>query len=160
MNAPITDPSTWMRRCIDLAAESAASGGGPFGALVVRDGVLIAGGSNAVTLHNDPTAHAEVQAIRIACKALDDYRLAGCDLYASTEPCPMCLAAAYWARLDRVYYAATRFDAAEAGFDDSRIYDELGRAEDARTVPFVRIMGPEGQAPFAVWKDNANKRHY
>jgi len=156
----MTEQSRWMQHCIDLAAESAASGGGPFGALVVKDGVLVATGANGVTSLNDPTAHAEVQAIRAACTALADYRLTGCELYASTEPCPMCLAASYWARVDRVYYAATRFDAAEAGFDDSLIYDEIGLAHDARSLPFQRILGPEGLAPFVAWQNNTGKLRY
>jgi guanine deaminase len=154
------DRDAWMRRCIDLASVSARSGGGPFGALVVRDGVLIASGANGVTSQNDPTAHAEVQAIRAACTALGDYRLIGCELYASTEPCPMCLAAAYWARVAGVYYAATRFDARDAGFDDSRIYEELGRPHDERTIPFVRVLGSEGASPFEAWRGNASKVPY
>jgi guanine deaminase len=149
-----------MRRCIDLAAESAASGGGPFGALVVRDGKILATGANGVTSQNDPTAHAEVQAIRAACAAVKDFRLAGCELYASAEPCPMCFAAAYWARVDCVYYAATRRDAALAGFDDARIYDEIGLAEDARSLPFRRVLGAEGIRPFEIWQTNPARQPY
>jgi tRNA(Arg) A34 adenosine deaminase TadA len=156
----MSDLEVWMHRCIDLAAESAASGGGPFGALLVRNGEILATGTNGVTSLNDPTAHAEVQAIRAACAAIGDFRLGGCELYASAEPCPMCFAAAYWARVDRVYYAATRRDAALAGFDDARIYDELAVAEERRSLPFQQILGTEGRRPFDIWRNNADRRPY
>jgi guanine deaminase len=150
----------WMRRCIELASESASSGGGPFGAFVVRGEELVARGTNLVTALRDPTAHAEVQAIRAACAAVGDYRLSGCELYASTEPCPMCLAACYWARLDAVYYGATRWDAAKAGFDDARLYAELGRADEARTLPTRHVAAAEAAKPFEVWSSNASRQEY
>jgi tRNA(Arg) A34 adenosine deaminase TadA len=156
----MSEHDAWMQQCIDLAKESATRGGGPFGALVVRGGKLIATGANGVTAQNDPTAHAEVQAIRAACTALGDYRLSGCELYASTEPCPMCLAASYWARVDAIYYAATRSDAALAGFDDSLIYDEIALAEGDRSIPFRRVLGSRGSAPFDVWRNNPGRQHY
>src|SRR5262249_7047689 len=156
--ATIGESELWMQRCIELAAESAATGGGPFGALVVRGGELLATGVNGVTRLSDPTAHAEVQAIRAACKALADFRLVGCELYASTEPCPMCLAASYWARVDVVYYAATRREAALAGFDDARIYEELALAEEARSLRMLRVGFALAQAPFDVWLGNTARR--
>ena len=156
------DPTTaLMRACIAQAIENASSGrGGPFAALVVRDGVSIASGANAVTATYDPTAHAEVQAIRAAGSALRAFDLSGCELYASCEPCPMCLAAAYWARFDCVYFAATRFDAAAAGFDDARLYDELGQPTSQRTLPLVHILLPEASAPFEEWNRNPNRIPY
>jgi guanine deaminase len=156
----MSESELWMQRCIELAAESAASGGGPFGALVVRGSELVATGVNGVTRLCDPTAHAEVQAIRAACTALSDFRLAGCELYASTEPCPMCLAAAYWARVDAVYYAATRQEAALAGFDDARIYEELALAEEARSLRTCRIGLALATAPFDAWRDNPGRQPY
>ena len=156
----MSESERWMQRCIELAAESAATGGGPFGALVVRGAELVATGVNGVTRLCDPTAHAEVQAIRAACAALADFRLAGCELYASTEPCPMCLAAAYWARVDAVYYAATRSEAALAGFDDARIYEELALAEDARSLRICRVAIVLAQAPFEVWLSNTGRTPY
>src|SRR5215471_18065147 len=156
----MSESERWMQRCIELAAESAATGGGPFGALVVRGTELLATGVNGVTRLNDPTAHAEVQAIRAAGAALSDFRLAGCELYASTEPCPMCLAAAYWARVDAVYYAATRREAAVAGFDDARIYEELALAEDARSLRICRVGIAVAQAPFEVWLNNTGRTPY
>lgn len=125
--------------------------GGPFGAVVARDGRIVARGWNAVTSTNDPTAHAEVMAIRRACRALGTFSLAGCVLYASCEPCPMCLAAAYWARVDRLVHAATREDAARAGFDDALIYRELPLAPEARALPTDRLLRGEAAAVFAEW---------
>lgn len=156
----MSESERWMERCIELASESAATGGGPFGALIVRGTELVAMGVNGVTRLCDPTAHAEMQAIRAACAALADFRLAGCELYASTEPCPMCLGAAYWARVDAVYYAATRREAALAGFDDVRIYEELALAEDARSLPIRRIAVALAQGPFDVWRSNAGRTPY
>ena len=142
-----------MQVALRLAEENVRSGsGGPFAALVVKDGAVIARGANHVTTQNDPTAHGEVVAIRAACEALGTYQLTGCSLYTSCEPCPMCLGAVYWARLDRVYYAATHAEAAAAGFDDSFIYDELALARDARSVPFVPVLRSEGGRPFEAWR--------
>jgi guanine deaminase len=117
----------WLSRAVELAVENVAAGGGPFGAVIVRDGGLVATGQNRVTRDLDPTAHAEVNAIRRACASLGDFSLAGCTLYTSCEPCPLCLTASLWARLDRVVYAADRHDAARAGFDDRAFYDLLGQ---------------------------------
>ena len=132
--------SNWRKR-------ARSAGEGPSARSWYAGGKLIATGANGVTAQNDPTAHAEVQAIRAACTALGDYRLNGCELYASTEPCPMCLAASYWARVDAIYYAATRSDAALAGFDDSLIYDEIALAEGDRSIPFRRVLGSRGVPP-------------
>ena len=115
----------YMRRAIELSRKSVAHGGGPFGAVIVKDGKIIAESSNSVTIDNDPTAHAEINTIRKACKALNSFELVGCDIYSSCEPCPMCLGAIYWSRLDNLYFANNKQDAADIGFDDSFIYDEL-----------------------------------
>jgi len=126
----------FMREAIALSLENVRSGrGGPFGAIVVRGGEVIGRGANSVTALNDPTAHAEVLAIRAACQALGAFELPDCEIYSSCEPCPMCLGAIYWARMRRYYYANTRADAARAGFDDSRIYDEFAKSPELRTVP-------------------------
>jgi tRNA(Arg) A34 adenosine deaminase TadA len=156
----MTSRDDWMKMCIELATKSAQTGGGPFGSLVVRGDALVATGTNGVTLQNDPTAHAEVQAIRAACKSLGDFRLAGCELYASAEPCPMCMAASYWSRVDAVYYAASRTDAARAGFDDARIYDEIGLSHESRSLKVSRLLGELGNAPFDAWGANAGKIPY
>lgn len=150
-----------MLRAIELAERNASSvTGGPFGAVVVKDGKVIAEASNTVTVDNDPTAHAEVNAIRKACAALGTFDLSGCELYTSCEPCPMCLAACYWAHIDKVYYAADREDAAAAGFDDSDIYREVALPEDRRRIPFVHIMEKEGLRPFMLWNSNDKKVEY
>src|SRR5215471_21434342 len=129
-----------MRRAVALSAEKMRAGlGGPFGCVIARNGEIIAEGSNHVTSANDPTAHAEVVAIREACRKLGTFSLEGCELYTSCEPCPMCLGAIYWARLDRVYYANTRVDAAAIGFDDAAIYREFGKPIDGRAVPFIHL---------------------
>lgn len=150
-----------MLRAIELAERNAFSvTGGPFGAVVVKDGKVIAEASNTVTVDNDPTAHAEVNAIRKACTALGTFDLSGCELYTSCEPCPMCLAACYWAHIDKVYYAADREDAAAAGFDDSDIYREVALPVDRRRIPFVHIMEKEGLRPFMLWNSNDKKVEY
>ena len=144
-----------------VAERNAASvTGGPFGAVIVKDGKVVAEASNTVTVDNDPTAHAEVNAIRKACAALGTFDLSGCELYTSCEPCPMCLAACYWAHIDRVYYAADREDAAAAGFDDSDIYREVALPVDGRKIPFVHIMEKEGLRPFMLWASNDKKVEY
>ena len=126
----------FLRRAIALATENVVSGkGGPFAAVVVRDGQIVGEGANSVTATNDPTAHGEVNAIRAACKALGTFTLAGCELYTSCEPCPMCLAASYWARLDAIYYGCSAADAARAGFDDAFLYDEFRKDQAARSLP-------------------------
>jgi tRNA(Arg) A34 adenosine deaminase TadA len=141
-----------LRRAIDEATAHCQAGhGGPFGAVVVKDGQVVGVGWNEVTSRNDPTAHAEVQAIRAACAALGSFQLDGCDVYASCEPCPMCLGALYWARPRAVYYAASRHEAADAGFDDAFIYEELARPIDQRNLPLRQVSVPEARQPFEAW---------
>ncbi|MBK6966444.1 MAG: nucleoside deaminase [Bacteroidales bacterium] len=136
------DQKLFMAEAIKLARQNISNGnGGPFGAVVVKDGIIIAKGSNHVTTWNDPTAHAEVVAIREACLKLGYFQLDGCDIYCSCEPCPMCLGAIYWARPDRIFYAAAREDAAKAGFDDEFIYRELGMTPDSRSIPAKQFCG-------------------
>ena len=150
-----------MKRAIALARENVRSGsGGPFAALIVKNGRIVAEGTNRVTATNDPTAHAEVVAIREACRALADFQLTDCDLYTSCEPCPMCLGAIYWARPARVFYAATAADAAGAGFDDAFIYDELKIAPDIRRIPMTQLLREDSLAIFSAWKQQENKRPY
>ena len=144
--------AVFMAEAIRLSLESVRSGaGGPFGAVVVRGGRIVASGCNRVTSTNDPTAHAEGVAIRAACHALSTFQLAGCDLYTSCEPCPMCLGAIYWARPDNVYYANTQRDAAEIGFDDQFIYQELAVPINQRRLPLRQMMRDEALAAFAEW---------
>jgi tRNA(Arg) A34 adenosine deaminase TadA len=150
-----------MQEAIALSLKSVRSGkGGPFGAVVVKDGEIIASGHNQVTSTNDPTAHAEVVAIREACKVLRSFQLTGCELYTSCEPCPMCMGAIYWARPDRVYYANTKADAAKIGFDDQFIYDELDLPISKRQLPITQIMRDEALIAFQEWTDKADKVEY
>ena len=151
----------FMQRAIALSLENVRSGrGGPFGALVVRGESILGSGTNEVTGLKDPTAHAEVIAIRSACQALADFQLIDCDLYSTCEPCPMCMGAIYWARIARVYYACTRNDAARAGFDDSLIYDEIARPNNERKIPMVQTMRAEAAEVFREWETSANKVRY
>lgn len=151
----------FLREVIQLAAEKMASGeGGPFGAVVVKEGQIIGRGWNCVTSANDPTAHAEMEAIRAACIALGTFSLAGCELYASCEPCPMCLAAIYWARLDALYFAGGRVDAAAAGFDDVRLYEELPKPWPERTLKAEQHLRSEAQVVFLAWNRKSDKRPY
>ena len=151
----------FMRRAIALALENVRSGGGgPFAAVIVKDGHIIAEGSNCVTRTNDPTAHAEVVAIREACRVLADFQLHGCDLYTTCEPCPMCLGAIYWARPARTFYAATAADAAQAGFDDAFIYDELKIPPAGRRIPLTQLLRDDSLVIFSVWKQQENKTLY
>lgn len=151
----------FMQEAIALARENVRSGrGGPFGAVIVKGGEVIGRGVNCVTAGNDPTAHAEVVAIRAASQALGWFQLHECELYSSCEPCPMCLGAIYWARLRRYYYANTRADAARAGFDDSRIYDELTKPPELRTVPGERLFVPEAGHAFDEWVRSGIKVPY
>ena len=150
----------FMREAIKLANESVRRGGGPFGAVVVKDGKVIAGSSNRVTLELDPTAHAEVNAIREACRRLGTFDLKGCTIYTSCEPCPMCLGAIYWAHIDRIYYGNTRKDARDVDFADDFIYDELSRPMDERTVPIVPLLRDEAQESFRLWTEKADKTAY
>ena len=148
-----------------LAVEAALRGvaegaGGPFGAVVVKDGRVIATGRNEVTSTNAPTAHAEIVAIRAACRSLGSFQLTGCDLYASCEPCPMCLGAIYWARPNAVFYAATRADASAAGFDDSFLYDDMPRPASQRRFPVVHVPHPSSSLPFASWRAKADRLGY
>lgn len=142
----------FMRQAIALATENVVHGrGGPFGAVVVKDGIVIASGANQVTATNDPTAHAEVVAIRNACQALGTFQLAECDVYTSCEPCPMCLAALYWSRCRAIYYGNDAGDAARAGFDDSALYEEVKRPLDQRAIPIQRLLPEEARSSFDVW---------
>ena len=151
----------FMRRAIALGLENVRTGrGGPFAALVVKDGRVLAEGANRVTTTNDPTAHAEVVAIREACRKLGDFQLSGCDLYTTCEPCPMCLGAIYWARPARVFYACLAADAAAAGFDDAFIYEELQRSRDARRIPMEQLLRDESLAIFSLWNRQENKTPY
>jgi guanine deaminase len=151
----------FMTRAIRISIENVHSGkGGPFGAVIVKDNRIVAEGVNQVALTNDPTAHAEVLAIRHACQKLGVFALKDCDLYTSCEPCPMCLGAIYWARLACVYYGNLAEDAARAGFDDSWIYGEIAKAQPQRRIPMVQIMREEALAAFRAWKDLPNKTAY
>jgi guanine deaminase len=151
----------FLRRAIRLATENVASGrGGPFGAVIVRDGVLIAEGVNTVTAMCDPTAHAEVNAIRAAGKALGVFSLAGCEIYSSCQPCPMCLAACYWARLDAIYYGASATDAARAGFDDADLYKQMSLSATERHPPATQLLSDEAWACFAAWIASPSKILY
>jgi tRNA(Arg) A34 adenosine deaminase TadA len=150
----------FMKRAIALALENISSGGGPFAAVIVKEGRIIAEGTNRVTSTNDPTAHAEVVAIREACRVLSNFQLTGCDLYTTCEPCPMCLGAIYWARPARIFYAATAADAAAAGFDDAFIYDELKIAAGKRRIPTAQLLRDESLAIFSAWKQQENKTPY
>jgi guanine deaminase len=150
----------FMRRAIALALENIRAGGGPFAAVIVKDGRIIAEGANRVTATNDPTAHAEVVAIREACRALRNFQLDGCDLYTTCEPCPMCLGAIYWARPARVFYAGSAADAAAAGFDDAFIYDELKQDHAARRIPMTQLLRDESLSIFSTWQQLVNKTPY
>lgn len=144
--------TAFMQQAIDLATANIADGGGPFGAVIVRDGTVIATGVNRVTATNDPTAHAEVTAIRSACAALNTFELHGCTVYTSCEPCPMCIAAIYWSRCAAIYFANTAADAADAGFDDAFLYRELQLPIEVRSIPTSRLLGPEALVSFETWR--------
>ena len=147
-------------QAIEMAVANVRRDGGPFAALVVKDGIVIATGTNQVTRVNDPTAHAEIVAIREACRVLGDFQLTGCDLYASCEPCPMCLGAIYWARPSRVFFAATHSDAAAAGFDDSLIYQQLEVPHAQRTIPMIQVADDSRNRPFEEWSAKADRLRY
>jgi guanine deaminase len=150
-----------MKKAIQLATENVLSGaGGPFGAVIVRNGEIVATGVNRVTATNDPTAHAEVVAIRAACKQLADFQLTGCQVYTSCEPCPMCLAALYWARCDAIFYGNSAADAAAAGFDDSFLYTEVSKPIDQRKIPTTRLLGKEAIESFNAWRMQMDKIEY
>jgi guanine deaminase len=151
----------FMARAIQLSIDNVLSGcGGPFGAVVVKDSVIIAEGTNQVTATNDPTAHAEMLAIRGACRKLGVFDLEGCEIYTSCEPCPMCLGAIYWARLSRIYFGNADADAAKVGFDDSLIYRELALPHSQRKIPMIQIMRDEASAAFRAWQEKTNKIEY
>ena len=149
-----------MRKAIELSIKSVRNGGGPFGAIIARKGEIIAKGSNGVTIYNDPTAHAEVTAIRKACEKLGTFDLTGCEIYTSCEPCPMCLGAIYWAHLDKIYYANDRKDAADIGFDDDFIYQEIEVKPQYRKKPSEILMREEGLEAFRIWNKKTDKIEY
>lgn len=150
-----------MARAIQLSIENVRSGrGGPFGAVIVKDGNMIAEEANQVTSTSDPTAHAEILAVRAACARLKVFDLHGCEIYTSCEPCPMCLGAIYWARLSRIYFACLAADASRVGFDDSLIYREIAQPLTHRTIPMVQMMREESLAAFRAWEEKPNKIVY
>lgn len=151
----------FMRIAIALSEKNVLESiGGPFGAVVVKDGAIVAQSGNRVTATNDPTAHAEVSAIRLACTALQTFDLSGCVIYTSCEPCPMCLSAIYWARINTVYYANTKVDAGAIGFDDKFIYDELDKPMSERSLPILQMMRDEAQQAFKLWEQSAMRTDY
>jgi len=150
----------YLSEAIEIARSNLEKGGGPFGAVIVRNGEIISKSGNTVTLDNDPTAHAEINAIREACKILNNFELKDCILYSSCEPCPMCLGAIYWARLEAVYFAASREDAEDAGFDDSFIYKELNTPLENRIIPTKQMLRKKAQIPFEEWKVKEDKIKY
>jgi guanine deaminase len=158
---PSAPNPVFMQRAIDLATENVRSGaGGPFAAVIVKDGAVVGEAANSVTATNDPTAHGEINAIRKACEALGVFSLKGCEMYTSCEPCPMCLAAGYWARLDAIYFGNDCEAAARVGFDDSFLYQQFKLDRDARTLPTVQLMQDEAWVSFQAWHDTAGKIEY
>ena len=152
--------NNFMLRAIELSINSVNTAGGPFGCVIVKDNKIIAEGSNKVTSSNDPTAHAEVVAIREACKKLNIFNLAGCDLYTSCEPCPMCLSAIYWSHIDNIYYANTREDAKKIEFDDSFIYLEISKKIEERNIPMKQLLRKEALEAFELWEKKGDKIKY
>ena len=150
----------FMQQAIELSKENVLNGGGPFGAVIVRDGEVIATGTNRVTANNDPTAHAEVNAIRSACAKEGTFKLKGCTCYTSCEPCPMCLAALYWAGVERIFYGNTKDDAKAINFDDSFIYDEIAKPYAKRAIPIINIMREEAISAFKMWEKSEDKVEY
>ena len=150
----------FMLRAIELSISSAKDTGGPFGCVMVKDDKIIAEGSNKVTFSNDPTAHAEIVAIREACKKLNTFNLSGCDLYASCEPCPMCLSAIYWSHIDNIFYANTREDAKKINFDDSLIYSEISKKNEDRKIPTKQMLRDEALKAFEIWSKKTDKIEY
>ncbi len=151
----------FLQQAIELACKNTTEdGGGPYGAIIVKGNQIIAASGNRVTLNLDPTAHAEIMAIRSACQTLEDYQLRQCILYTSCEPCPMCLGAIYWARLEQVFFASTRFDAAKSGFDDNFIYEEIAKPPQQRRIPMQHISLPSANSPFEAWQQLENKKLY
>ena len=150
----------FMERAIELSIENLKNGGGPFGSIIVKDNKIIAEGVNRVTASKDPTAHGEIVAIREACKKLNDFNLKGCELYSNCEPCPMCLSAIYWARIDKIYYANTREDARKIDFDDSLIYSELKKNINERKIPMIQMMRSDALKAFELWDEKTDKVKY
>ena len=150
----------YLSRAVAVAVDNVNEGGGPYGAVVVKENRIIAESGNRVTENLDPTAHAEIMAIRMACRKQNDFQLKGCVLYCSCEPCPMCLGAIYWARLDQVFYACSRDDAASADFDDRFIYDQLALPSTARSIPMRQLWFPEADRPFEMWQEKNDKIPY
>jgi len=150
-----------LRRAIELASQNVLAGtGGPFAAVIVRDGQIIGEGANSVTTTNDPTAHGEVNAIRAACKALGSFSLAGCEIYSSCEPCPMCLSAIYWARIGAIYFGSNQLDAAKAGFDDAFLYEEMRKNQQDRSIPCTQLLREEAWEIFATWLNTTTRVDY
>ena len=150
----------FMKRAIELSVESVKKGGGPFGCVIVKNNKIISEGSNKVTTTNDPTAHGEIVAIREACKKINNFNLNGCELYSTCEPCPMCLAAIYWSRLDNIYYGNTREDARKIDFDDSLIYSEFMKNSKERKIPMTQMMRKEALIAFEMWDKKKDKVKY
>ena len=155
-----SEDKKFMQLAIDLSIENVAQGGGPFGAVIVRNGEIIATGTNRVTENCDPTAHAEVSAIRAACAKLGDFKLSGCTIYSSCEPCPMCLSALYWAGVERIFYGNTKQDANSINFDDSFIYDQVALDYSERAIPCINFMREEALAGFKAWVEKVDKVLY
>ena len=149
-----------MKEAIKLSRDSVSNGGGPFGAVIVKNGEIIAKAANRVTQENDPTAHAEVSAIRLAADKLGTFDLSGCEIYTSCEPCPMCFGAVYWARLDKLYFANNKTDAKKIGFDDSFIYDEISISPDKRKIPNIQLLRDEALKAFEDWEKKEDKTEY
>ena len=156
----MSQKNIFMMKAIELSIKSAKSKGGPFGSVIVKDNKIIAEGSNKVTMNNDPTAHGEIVAIRDACQKLDTFNLSGCDLYSSCEPCPMCLSAIYWSRIENVFYANTRIDAKDIDFDDSFIYSEINKDLENRKIKMQQMHRDEALEAFKIWKNKEDKIKY
>ena len=156
----MNEKNFFMMRAIELSIESAKTKGGPFGSVIVKDNKIIAEGSNQVTINNDPTAHGEIVAIRSACQKLNTFNLSGCDLYSSCEPCPMCLSAIYWSRIENVFYANTRIDAKKIDFDDSFIYSEINKDLENRKIKMHQIHRDEALEAFKIWENKKDKIKY
>ena len=150
----------FMRRAIELSINSVQKGGGPFGCVIVKQNKIIAEGTNRVTYNNDPTAHAEIIAIRNACEKLNTFNLEGCELYTSCEPCPMCLSAIYWSHIDKIYFGNSRSDASKIGFDDEFIYNELNKELSSRKIPMKQIYPIEAKKAFLIWENTIDKVEY
>ena len=157
---PTPEDIRFMRRAVALSIENVANGGGPFGAVIVKDGEIIAEGVNRVTANNDPTAHAEVTAIRAACAKLQNFQLEGCAVYTSCEPCPMCLSAIYWAGISKIYYGNTKKDADDINFGDDFIYEEIAKPYAARRIPMMQFLRDEALAAFRAWEEKPDKIEY